>query len=174
TAISVRSATVSIIRPSPTRVSRRATCNPWWPAVLLRRYDTAGGVEVTDYSTAACEFPTHDTRLTGSMQRYTYVSAQLEGDRGAIVKLDRTTGEQRTHEFGHQSFAGEPIFVPRSKDSDEDDGWVLVVVFNGATNQNELHILTAQAIDGSAAAVAELPSHSFPGFHGSFDRFEKY
>ena len=38
----------------------------------------------------------------------------------------------------------EPCFIPRPNAKAEDDGWVLVSVYNAATLKNEIAILNAQ------------------------------
>lgn len=136
-----------------------------WPARL--RISTGGTVTVTDYPSPATEFPTHDERRTGREHRYTYL-ASAEQDSRAIVKLDRQTNTQRLHAFSADTFPGEPIFVPKAHNADEDDGWLLVVTYNAAEHRTELHILDAAAIENPAHAIAILPGHHFPGFHGSF------
>lgn len=136
-----------------------------WPARL--RISAAGTVTVTDYPSPATEFPTHDERRTGREHRYTYL-ASIEQGSTAIVKLDRQNNTQRLHAFSADLFPGEPIFVPKSRNADEDDGWLLVVTYNAAEHRTELHILDAAAIENAAHAIAILPGHHFPGFHGSF------
>ncbi|MEU9806647.1 carotenoid oxygenase family protein [Mycobacterium sp. NPDC050853] len=137
-----------------------------WPTRL--RITQGGRVHVTDYPTAPAEFPTHDERRTGHEHRYTYLSAQREADQNMIVKLDRATDTQRGHTFAPGVVAGEPIFVPKNPGAEEDEGWILAVAYNSGAHRTELHILDAAAIEGPALAVAILPGHHFPGFHGSF------
>ena len=125
-------------------------------------------MHVTDYPTDPAEFPTHDDRRTGREHRYTYLSAQNEPDQNVIVKLDRTTDTQRRHAFAPGLVAGEPIFVPKNPTADEDEGWILTVVYNSGYHRTELHILDATTIEEPALATGILPGHHFPGFHGSF------
>lgn len=137
-----------------------------WPARL--RITRNGRVEVTDYSTAPAEFPTHDERRTGREHRYTYLVGQPSDDQNVIVKIDRTNDSQSNHTFAPGLIAGEPIFVPRSDSAGEDEGWLLTVVYNGVEHRTELHILDASQVELPATAIAVLPGHHFPGFHGSF------
>ncbi|CAM5743136.1 carotenoid oxygenase family protein [Mycolicibacterium aubagnense] len=81
--------------------------------------------------------------------------------------MDRQTNTQRLHAFWRRTFPGEPIFVPKAHNADEDDG-CLVVTYNAAEHRTELHILDAAAIENAAHAIAILPGHHFPGFRGSF------
>ncbi|TDZ94574.1 Apocarotenoid-15,15'-oxygenase [Mycobacteroides salmoniphilum] len=137
-----------------------------WPTRL--RITPAGTVHITDYPSAPAEFPTHDERRTGREHRYTYLSAQSQADGTAIVKLDRANDTQRQHTFAPGLVAGEPLFVPKSRTAAEDEGWILAVVYNSGEHRTELHILDAHTIEDPALAIAILPGHHFPGFHGSF------
>ncbi|WP_309224139.1 MULTISPECIES: carotenoid oxygenase family protein [unclassified Mycobacteroides] len=137
-----------------------------WPARL--RVTRRGTVEVTDYPMAPAEFPTHDERRTGRKHRYTYLSAESTSGESAIVKLDRAADTQRSHTFAPGLVAGEPLFVPKNNAAGEDEGWILAVAYNSGEHRTELHILDATAIEDPALAIAILPSHHFPGFHGSF------
>jgi all-trans-8'-apo-beta-carotenal 15,15'-oxygenase len=56
--------------------------------------------------------------------------------------------------------------VPRPGAKAEDDGWVLVLVWNGARGGSDLVIL--QAGDLSEQAVLELPLAIPYGLHGSW------
>ncbi|WP_285031453.1 carotenoid oxygenase family protein [Mycolicibacterium sp. lyk4-40-TYG-92] len=136
-----------------------------WPARL--RVSAGGSVDLTDYPSPATEFPSHDERRTGREHRYTYL-ASAEEDAAAIVKLDRQTNTQRLHHFSQAMAPGEPIFVPKAHHSGEDEGWLLVVTYNAGEHRTELHILDAADIENPPLAIAVLPSHHFPGFHGSF------
>ena len=58
--------------------------------------------------------------------RYAYMAAGKLGIvASGIVKVDHEARAGPLHEFGEGHVAGEPIFVPRSPDSAEDDGWLL-------------------------------------------------
>ncbi|MEP9394665.1 carotenoid oxygenase family protein [Gordonia sp. VNQ95] len=114
------------------------------------------------------EFPMHDERRTGRQHRYSYFAAYTPETDGAIVKFDHTTGTERRHTFTGQEFPGEPVFVPRSAKSDEDDGWLLALTYLAAEHRTALVILDAADIEREPLAVARLDGHVFPGFHGSF------
>ena len=56
---------------------------------------------------------------------------------------------------GRLQYTQEPIFVPRAGGAAEDDGWVLLLVYNGETLKTELCILDAQRIaDGEETETA--------------------
>ena len=65
-----------------------------------------------------------------------------------------------------RGFVSEPIMVARPAATTEDDGWVLVPVWNGAREATDLVILRAD--DLSEQAVLELPLAIPHGLHGSW------
>ncbi|MCM6778458.1 carotenoid oxygenase family protein [Nocardia sp. CDC159] len=133
------------------------------------RITMAGRVELNDIEGLdALEFPMHDERRTGRAHRYSYYASYHPDRDGAIVKYDHRTGFERRHVFSHGEFAGEPVFVPRTAKSEEDDGWILAVTYLSAEHRTALVILDARAIEQRPLAVAHLDRHFFPGFHGSF------
>jgi len=109
--------------------------------------------------------PAHVTK------RHRYVWATAKDDDTplpvyrAVARWDLETGEERVHNFG-LALPGEPIMVPRPGATDEDDGWLLVVVYRAEDHRSELQILDARSLD--TVCRAELPHHVPPGFHGSF------
>jgi carotenoid cleavage dioxygenase len=62
----------------------------------------------------------------------------------------------------------EPVFVPRTPDADEDDGFVLATVYDASTDGSDVVILHAQDFSGSPVATIHLPERVPFGFHGSW------
>ena len=72
------------------------------------------------------------------------------------------------HDFGKWQWPSEPVFVPRSADSDEADGFVMCTVYDGVTDGSYLAILDAQNMAAKPLATCRL-KHRIPmGFHGNF------
>ena len=63
---------------------------------------------------------------------------------------------------------GEPLFVPRTAASPEEDGYVLVLVYDQAANTSRFHVLDARNIAGEPIATVHLPHHIPYGFHGNW------
>ena len=63
---------------------------------------------------------------------------------------------------------GEPVFVPRSADAEEGDGWLLTVVYRGETDSSDLAIFDAQNIEAGPIALAKVPRRVPFGFHGNW------
>jgi carotenoid cleavage dioxygenase len=62
----------------------------------------------------------------------------------------------------------EPVFVPRTPDADEDDGWVLAYSYDTATHRSDVVILHAQDFTAAPVATIHLPARVPFGFHGNW------
>jgi carotenoid cleavage dioxygenase len=128
-------------------------------------------VEETRLDDRPQEFPRHDPRVGMRPHRYGYTSElNVESPNldGATIKIDVTTGTTTTHEYGPGRGGQEPIFVPRADGTDEDDGWVMTVVYDAADDTSELCILDARDISGPEVARIHLPQRVPYGFHGNW------
>ena len=131
--------------------------------------DPKGGpVKEERLSDQGQEFPRHDERRIGKPYRFGYCGAVGDGlVFGGLLKHDLQTGETL-----HRSEAGrqyqEPVFVPRSDDADEDDGWLMSYVHNQDRNAADVVILHAQDFLGAPVATIELPTRVPFGFHGNW------
>ena len=134
------------------------------------RITPSGRVEQTELCPHQAEFPQLDTTLAGSRNRYTYLAARPTGAGypTAVVKVDNDAGRDWSFDLGAGFGMGEPIFVPRPARRDEDDGWLLTLVYNGAEHRSHLYVLDARDLEGEPIAVAHLPHHVPYGFHGTF------
>ncbi len=116
------------------------------------------------------EFPKVDERFTGRNNRHAYMNATLDQDLqhlyDAIVHYDMQTNDKQIHHFGKGSYPLEPIFVPRTQEAAEGDGFLLSYVYREAANRSDLVLLDAQRVDEEPIAMIQLP-HRVPfGFHG--------
>lgn len=61
---------------------------------------------------------------------------------------------------GHDCYVNEPMFVPRKGSSGkEDDGWVLVPVFDASIQKSHLAILDAARLENGPVCKVQLPHH---------------
>jgi len=72
------------------------------------------------------------------------------------------------YEFPAGDVPGEPIFVPRSAKAAEGDGWLLVLVYRGATDKSDLAVFDATDITKGPVGLAHLPRRVPYGFHGNW------
>jgi all-trans-8'-apo-beta-carotenal 15,15'-oxygenase len=129
-----------------------------------------------------CEFPTLHPAQVGQPYRYIYAGAAHEpignAPLQAILKFDRQTNQSQLWSAAPHGYVSEPVFVPRCAANaagvyteltgDEDDGWVLTLVYNGQTERTDVVILDAKTIDQGPIARLHLKHHVPYGLHGTF------
>jgi carotenoid cleavage dioxygenase-like enzyme len=109
----------------------------------------------------------HDARYAGQPYRYAYAARDSGGGQflDSLVKFDlQRETSQSWHSAG--TYPGEPVFVPAPDAAGEDEGVILSVVLDPASETSFLLVLDAARFQ--EIARAEVP-HSIPfGFHGSY------
>jgi carotenoid cleavage dioxygenase len=120
----------------------------------------------------AGEFPRFDERRAGLSYRHGWFAAntQRPGDVrfDAIAHIDLAGGKRALYELPSGDATGEPIFVPRSAAADEGDGWLLSVVYRGATDRSDFLVFDAQNVTAGPIATAHMPRRVPFGFHGNW------
>ena len=89
----------------------------------------------------------------------------------AFLKLDQETGEKQFWSAAPKGYASEPIFVPRNPSSntgDEDDGWLLAVIYDSVEHRSDVVILDAKDLHRGPIAKLHLKHHIPYGLHGNF------
>lgn len=128
----------------------------------------------------ACDFPCVAPQVTGKKHKHAYVygsaadQEDLWGPPQVISKVSFTSDDesvspsvqQTVFHPGRNKWAQEPIFVPRDGATEEDDGWVLVLVYDSDADTTELAILDARSM--KAEATIKLPFMIPAGLHGSW------
>lgn len=116
------------------------------------------------------EFPRYDERRTGQDYRYLYTVGfdTTTPSPQPLFRHDLHTGAVQEHRYGQHGLSGEVVFVPRSKNSAEDDGWLLSYVYDLEKERSDLVILNAQDVDGEPQAIVHLPVRVPLGFHGNW------
>ena len=138
---------------------------------------SSGTVKEEALDDCPVEFPRLDERFAGKAYRHGYTGGganPLQGDFDAspgfdsIIHYDWTTGAKKLHTLqGGDSF-GEPVFVPRSADAPEGDGFLLALCHRAAQNRSDLLVLDAQNLDTDPLATVQLPHRVPYGFHGNW------
>ncbi|MDG2028872.1 MAG: carotenoid oxygenase family protein [Acidimicrobiales bacterium] len=113
------------------------------------------------------EFPRIDERMIGKEARYGY-TVGFVGEEGPAFKRDLETNDVELHDFGPGRSSQEMVFVPRSPDAAEDDGWCLSYVHDANTDTADVVILNAQDFSGEPQATVHLPQRVPYGFHGNW------
>lgn len=133
----------------------------------------SGTCKETKYSESTAEFPRIDDRLVGYKNRYGYASTAepaegLLGFSRRITRYDRT-GAASVHRGAIDGqWTGEPVFVPRTETSEEDDGFVLFLVHDATRDETAVEILDAGAVDAAPLARLWLDTRVPLGFHGNW------
>ena len=117
------------------------------------------------------EFGTIDRRRLGEEHRYAYF-ARVPADAGGfalagLVKHDLRRGTATEAILPSGSQAGEPMFVPASPDSGEDEGWVLSYVYDATSDGSSLMIFDATDFTAPVATIS-LPQRVPFGFHSAW------
>jgi carotenoid cleavage dioxygenase len=144
----------------------------------LTRWKFDLGRNTDDYSSErlddlACEFPRLDERRTGLEYRYGYFACDSSpefkvGGFNGIGRVDHQTGKNDIYDVGEACATNEPVFVPRSADSPEGEGFLLANVYDDNRKATHLVILDAENLSAGPLAKAYL-DHRVPfGFHGNW------
>jgi len=147
---------------SPTDPSRTAQHLTRWEFDFSR----PGSFKETRLSDLISEYPRIDERRVGLEYRYGYLACC--GGPGTddifhrgIARFDHVTREMRTWTDGLR-FA---VFVPRTPDSEEGNGFVMTNIFDEHRNASQLAIFDADAIERGPIARAQLEHRVPVGFH---------
>jgi beta,beta-carotene 9',10'-dioxygenase len=115
------------------------------------------------------ELPRIDyARVNTKPYRYMYACGMRAGQPDWLNELVKFDTRERSVSTWHEPgcYPGEPVFVGRPGRDEEDDGTILSVVFDSATNRSFLLVLDAASFEERARA--EAPHHVPLGFHGQF------
>jgi carotenoid cleavage dioxygenase len=117
------------------------------------------------------EFPRLDERRAGLAYRHGYFAADSQGGNkvlfDSIVHIDFKTGKRLVHTFD-DGFPGEPVFVPRSANAAEGDGWLIATIYRPSDDHSDLAVFDAGDISKGPIGLAQLPRRVPFGFHGNW------
>jgi len=134
----------------------------------------ARSVTVRTIDPSPQEFPRLDERRFGQPYRYAYTmalpaepAARFLGE-SKLYRHDLETGARQVHDFGAGRVPGEFVFVPKTAESAEEDGWLVGLVIDTRAERTDLVILDTNRFEGEPQAVIHLPHRIPPGFHGNW------
>jgi carotenoid cleavage dioxygenase len=120
------------------------------------------------------EFPRVDERRNGRPYRYAYTVEYREFGPGNMPRssllrcYDVEMGRSFAKDFGVRYVPGEPVFVPKSANAAEKDGWILALRYDREQDRSDLVVLDANDFVGEPVAVVGLPRRVPIGLHGSW------
>ncbi|MCZ4315979.1 carotenoid oxygenase family protein [Comamonadaceae bacterium G21597-S1] len=121
------------------------------------------------------EFPVINSDYQGRRNRYSYNIVFPQGGREeprfpGLVKYDLSTGGYVAFSAGPQYFYNEPGFAPRDNSASEDDGYLVMPVWNPVDQRSEIQVFDckdARLAQGPIARIL-MPRRIPHGFHGTF------
>jgi carotenoid cleavage dioxygenase len=123
----------------------------------------------------AGEFPRFDERFCMADYRHGWIVSGNVADprtgearQDGITHYDLKTGRSATWTAGPHDRFGEPVFVPRTDEAAEGDGWLLAVQFVAEQGSSDLCVFDATDIAHGPIATAHLSSRVPAGFHGNW------
>lgn len=136
--------------------------------------DTAtGSVHEEQLSDVPLEFPRVDERVVGRPHRWAYATEVPRSADGndfgrRLVRIDGKSGSTAMIDLGAGRRGGEWVMVPRHARAAEDDGWLMTLVHDAATDRSELVVLPAADPASGPLARVLLPTRVPAGFHGNW------
>lgn len=146
------------------------------PARLARwTIDLAGGsnrVKRERLDDLAGEFPRFDERRTGLAYRHGWFPAST-GRPGsvmfdALAHVDVVSGRRTLHQFAAGDVPSEFVFVPRSEDAAEGEGWLVGLVYRAGRDASDFVVFDARDLAAGPVAVASMDRRIPFGFHGNW------
>jgi carotenoid cleavage dioxygenase-like enzyme len=133
--------------------------------------DPAAGTTAIDViDERPVEFPRIDERLTGTPHRYGYGAGFAEPGavHAPLRRYDFRDGHVDEVSLGDTTAVQEVVFVPRDGGTAEDDGWLVGLASDRATERTDLVVLDAGDPTAGPVARVHLPARVPDGFHGNW------
>lgn len=145
------------------------------PSIWRWTFDRAtGSVTEEQVDDRPIEFPRVDERRVGRRHRFSwgvqlgFTGDDLQWPSADLVRYDADRKASETISFGRDRIVGEAVFVPRSEDAAEDDGWYLALVNDLPSDTTDLVVLDAAAPAEGPVATVHIPARVPLGFHGNW------
>lgn len=121
-----------------------------------------------------CDFPRVHPRFQARDYRYLWLSTEPEEradgskEPHEIVRKDLQTQEVQRHIFAEWENPSEPVFVARDGSTQEDDGYILTLVYDQRFHTSHVMILDAQDLEKKPMARIWFDQHIPTTFHGNW------
>jgi carotenoid cleavage dioxygenase-like enzyme len=142
---------------------------PFLTRLTVDLNDNTGRIEKRRLLNNVCEMPRTDDRYQGLRYRHGYVICNrgMDGSSG-IGHVNVETGELDLWAPGPGDGVQEAQFVPRTPDSPEGDGWLLVLVSRVSKMRSDLVVLDARNVAAGPVATFRIPVRVRSTFHGTW------
>ena len=131
----------------------------------------SGKAQFTKLDERSIEFPRIHPDLVSKSNQFGYALASSDTkqpDFKEIIKYDFINDTSEVYKYGQGNFGAEPVFVAADGGVDEDEGYLLSLVYNLETDRSDLIILNAQEPSLGPIATVHLPQRVPFGFHGDW------
>ena len=140
-----------------------------WEVDLTGKTNTVKQTRIDDM---AGEFPRLDERRAGLSYRHGYFAADTR-ETGKVIfngiaHIDFKTGKRVVHELPDGDVPGEPIFIPKSGNSGEGEGYLIALIYRGAEDRTDFAVYEASDVAKGPIGIARLPQRVPFGFHGNW------
>ncbi|MEM7098551.1 MAG: carotenoid oxygenase family protein [Pseudomonadota bacterium] len=159
----------SVDGSKPKRTNAEAVLERWTiaPADIS---DTWTREQLDDRPT---EFPRVADSVVARPYRHGYAATSVYGTAArttydSIVHYDLQTGSSKIWSLSPGDCVSEPAFVPKTKESQEGDGWLVGFIYRAETNTSAIAVLDANAIDAGPIATVQMDTRVPNGFHGTW------
>jgi carotenoid cleavage dioxygenase-like enzyme len=140
-----------------------------WTFDLAAKSDDFKRERIDDLS---ADFPRLDERFSLNPYRHGFYAATEKKESvqsfDILAHSDFKTGKLATYSIPKGDAFSEPVFVPRSADAPEGDGYLLATIYRRAENRSDLAIFNCATLADGPIAVAELSHRVTLGFHGNW------
>lgn len=131
-----------------------------------------GSVKAEQYDEHPGEFPRVNDDYAGHATRYLYNSIargwEFNFDFHGVIKYDNETGGRQKITYADSVVSGEHVFAPDPNGTAEDDGYLLTLVTDRATEKSELLVLDARDLEAGPVARVKIPHRVPIGFHANW------
>lgn len=134
-------------------------------------------IKNTQLDDQSVEFPRIHENYNSLPSQFTYTVARdlslLENSKSYfsfrhLIKYNTLTGEKLIHAFDKKYEIDEAVFSPSLNSKTEDDGYLMLFVYNRENNKSEFVILDAKDFTKEPLAIVELQQRVPHGLHGSW------
>ena len=129
-------------------------------------------------SSAQGDFPVINPLRTCLPFRYSFLArfgsrnAMMDGIDKIDIQRNGIDGLVGSIKYGESCWGGEAVFVPMKgvslAKSEEDEGYLVVIVFHERTGESKLHVYDAKTMSNEPLAVVKIPQRVPFGFHGTW------
>src|SRR5262249_37264716 len=121
---------------------------------------------------SANEFPRINPERVAGRHRYAYIAnnppERATGLQQRLTRVDLESGATIFHDFGPSGFVGEPVFVPARAGGEEDEGFLVTLIYDADDGRSKIVGLDARDLAARPLFTAALRHHVPFSLHGHF------